>query len=133
MNDNQIHLLLLRNDLPQNIDSEVTAREVAKDIVQNDIPYYLDYPERIQSGIKYLLIGGLMELYLSLPENERTLGKLFEWARVKTLVHEHTETNQYFDMLEMLPQDDINLARFYICDRLMKYYVCSQKTAKQVS
>ena len=113
----------LRNRIPQNITNEITAREVAKDIIANDITKYSEIPDVIRNTIKYLLIGGLVELYQSETLERRTLGTLFEWMRKKDLYQSHANSKQYFDMIDMVPEQDRNLARFYICDSLMKYQV----------
>ncbi|MBQ9303465.1 hypothetical protein [Butyrivibrio sp.] len=114
----------LRNRIPQNITDEVSAREVAKDIMANDITY-TDMSEVVYNCVKYLLIGGLIELSAR-PANERTLGQLFDWMRQQTLSHSQVESEKYFNMIDMVPEQERNLARFYICDKLIKYQIFNQ-------
>ena len=117
----------LRNRIPQNIVDEISAREVAKDIMQNDI-VYREMPELVKDCVKYLLIGGLIELFENEKYEQRTLGNLFEWMRQKDRSSSHDMSKQYFDMLSMVPEQDQSLARFYICDSLIKYQVFNKET-----
>lgn len=116
-----VDLLTLRNRLPQNVTNETTAREVAKDIVQNDIPMFSEYSECVQSGIKYLLIASLLEQAEKYSDTDRTLGKLFLQIRKQKGLPESESGETYVDMLSMLPKDDLTVAKFHICDKLMKY------------
>ena len=126
MTDLELHRVLLRNRIPQNIHDEASVREVAKDIVENDITNYGELNELVQKGIKYLLFAGLTELSFVDPVSNRTLAWLFEWARPQKLAHSQQASDKYFDMLSLMPKDELNLARFYVCDKLMKYSVCAK-------
>ncbi len=116
-----VALLSLRNRLPQNVTDETTAREVAKDIIHNDMPVFFEYSDCVQSGIKYLLIAELLEQSTLEPATDRTLGELFVRTRENDMSKQNEKSATYRKMLAMLPEEDYKLARFHICDKLMRY------------
>lgn len=120
----------LRNKIPQNIVDETTACEVAKDIMRNDITYD-GMSKLVKDCVKYFLIGGLLELCHTNDYNQRTLGMLFEWMRQKNRTESCEEAKEYLDMAAMIPDQDQNLARFYICDKLLKYKVFNEVVKTQ--
>ena len=115
-------VLLLRNRLPQNVTDELSAREVAKDIVSFELPTYIDLPETERACIKYLLNSVLLELSHEDPQKQ-TLAALFEKYRNRDY-RPGTCTDQYCELVTLAPQETINLARFRLCDKLMKYTLC---------
>ena len=118
-----LEIMQLRNTLPQNIMNDVHMKEIAKDIVSHELTDYPELDRLVQKGIKYVLMAGLTELYQTRAVRDRTLGNLFLWARSQTLTHTSPESDQYFDMIALMPTEVVNLARFHICDKLMKYSV----------
>ena len=123
-----IDTLKLRNRLPQNVTDETSAREVAKDIVCFDIQAFREYDEQVQSGIKYMLVAGLLALAESKDKKERTLSNLFKQVRKNRDLSRTPMAEPYNEMLDLLPEDTVKLARFHICDKLMKYQAFDQES-----